>query len=321
MRIVAALLLVVALAACGSGPAPAAPETGGAFPVTIKHVFGETTIEREPQRIVALGVTDADAVLALGVTPIAVTGYKYYPETGLGPWAQALVTGEQPVRLESDSAPNLEQIASLNPDLIIAVSAGIDEAVYGKLAGIAPTIARAEAKTAYTVPRAEATRLIAQAMGEVAAGEELLKRADDAYAQAIAANPAFAGKSAAIVLPYDGKYGAYFPGDGRGRVITELGLHVPQGIAALDNGTTFFTEVSREQVSLLDGDLLVMLADAPAARQFVDTDPILQSLPVVKEGRMVIPDLDTRGAITSNSVISVPFALERLVPALRDALN
>ena len=50
-RSLAALLLLTALTACGSGEpaAPAAP-AGGAFPVTIEHAFGSTTIERAPER-------------------------------------------------------------------------------------------------------------------------------------------------------------------------------------------------------------------------------------------------------------------------------
>jgi iron complex transport system substrate-binding protein len=73
--VLAAFLLTAVLAACGSGEqaAPqnpgAAPPAGTPFPVTIEHAFGTTTVERAPERVVTLGVTDADAVLALGTTP------------------------------------------------------------------------------------------------------------------------------------------------------------------------------------------------------------------------------------------------------------
>ncbi|HJE11775.1 MAG TPA: iron-siderophore ABC transporter substrate-binding protein, partial [Corynebacterium glutamicum] len=39
------------------------------FPVSIEHEFGTTTIDDVPERIVTLGVTDADIVLALGTVP------------------------------------------------------------------------------------------------------------------------------------------------------------------------------------------------------------------------------------------------------------
>jgi iron complex transport system substrate-binding protein len=35
---------------------------------------------------------------------------------------------------------------------------------------------------------------------------------------------------------------------------------------------------------------------------------------------MILPDLDTRGAMTYNSVLSVPYALDRLVPQLAEAV-
>jgi iron complex transport system substrate-binding protein len=317
------LLLSTVLAACGSGEAPptAPASPTGAFPVTIDHVFGSTTIERAPERVVTLGVTDADPVLALGITPVAVTGYSYYPETGLGPWAQELVRGPQPVRLASDSTPDIEQIALLEPDLIIGVSAGFDQAVYDRLSSLAPTIARPAGVAAYTVPRDEATRMIAAALGRAEEGDELIRRADEAFAAAVAAHPEFQGRTGAVVLPYDGIYGAYFPGDARGQVMAELGFVVPAGLAARDTGERFFAEVSREQLGILDGDVLVVLADAPAAGAFIDGDQILQGLPVVANGGMIVPDTDTRGAVTSNSVISVPYALDRLVPALAEAVR
>ena len=44
-----------------------------AFPVTIEHAFGETTIEAEPTRVATLGWTDQDSALALGVVPVGAT--------------------------------------------------------------------------------------------------------------------------------------------------------------------------------------------------------------------------------------------------------
>ncbi|WP_181779865.1 ABC transporter substrate-binding protein [Pseudonocardia pini] len=322
MRLIVLLCGLLLLTACSAAPdpTPSGPAASGAYPVTIEHIFGSTTVPKAPERIVTLGVTDADAVLALGSTPVALTGFAFYAQTGgLGPWARPLVQGTPPVVLAS-TQPDLEQIAGLRPDLILGISAGFDRAVYDKLAAIAPTIARPAGTVAYAVPRDVQTRMIAQALAKQAEGEALVAKANDAYSAAVAANPAFAGKTGTVVLPYEGKYGAYTPGDGRGQVMAALGFTLPAGVAALDTGKSFFIDVSPEQVGILDGDVLVMLADQPAARAAVDADPVLAQVPVVAGGRMIVPDLDTRGAMTYNSVLSVPYAIDRLVPQFAQAV-
>jgi iron complex transport system substrate-binding protein len=301
-----------------TAPAPTSGPAADAFPVTIEHLWGSTTIDAAPERVVTLGVTDADTVLELGVTPVALTGFAFF-DTGLGPWATPLVEGEMPLLLTGE--PNVEQIATLDPDLILAISAGFDEPIYEQLAAIAPTVVRPAGTAAYQVPRDEATRMIATALGQPGRGEELIAGADAQFTAAAAAHPEFAGRTGVVVLPYDGKYGAYTPRDARGRFMAELGFELPPAIAALDDGSNFFIELSQEQVGLLDADVLVMLADAPDARAFVDGDQVLQQVPVVRDGRMVIPDTDTRGSITYNTPLSVPYAMDHLVPLIADALG
>jgi iron complex transport system substrate-binding protein len=319
-RLLPLLTLVGLLTACSAGPAPdpgsgaPAPSSDGAFPARIEHVFGSTEIPERPQRVVALGVTDADPVLALGVTPVATASYTFYEQTGgLGPWARGLVQGEPPVVLTGE--PNLEQLAALAPDVIVAVSAGIEQPMYDQLSAIAPVVARPAGTIAFGVPRSDQMRTVATALGEPERGEELIRRADAAFADAAAAHPEFRGRTGATVLPFDGRYGAFTTADARGRFMAGLGFTQPAPIAERDTGS-FYVEVASEQAGLLDGDALVMLADEGAARAQVDDDPVLRQVPVVAQGRMVVPDADTRGAMTYNSVLSAPFALERLVPQL-----
>ena len=60
--------------------------------MTLDTEFGATTVEETPERGVVLGPTDADAVLALGVTPVAVQQWlPQFAEYGVGPWAEELV--------------------------------------------------------------------------------------------------------------------------------------------------------------------------------------------------------------------------------------
>lgn len=308
--------VVTTVAATSTDPttAPGAPS---AYPVTVEHFFGTTTIDTAPERVVTLGVTDADVALALGVTPVGFSGFAFL-ETGFGPWAEPLVDGD-PLRLDAIDL-NLEAIAGLDPDLIIGVSSGLDEAMYELLTQIAPTVGRPAGTEAYQVPRSDATTIIAEALGVADRGAELEAAADAAFATAIAEHPEFEGLTAVVAMPYDGVYGVYTPRDGRGQVMDALGMKLPPALQALDTTGDFSIELSPEQVALLDCDVLVMLADSPADRAVVDGDAVLQAVPVVAEGRMVIPDTDTRGAMTSNTVLSIPFAVDHLVPLIADAV-
>lgn len=330
----AAMLVVsIAAAACGGDDSsdeqpPAATEspassgvdqtTTGTYPLTVEHYFGTTTIEAEPQRVVTLGVTDADVALALGVTPVGFSGFAFL-ETGFGPWATPLVVGD-PLRLDAIDL-NLEAIASLDPDLIIGISSGLDESMYELLSAIAPTVGRPVGTEMYQVPRFDATMIIAKALGATDRGTALEAAADEAFAAAIAEHPEFAGKTAVVAMPYDGVYGVFTVRDGRGQVMAELGMELPPALQQLDVSGDFSIELSAEQVALLDADVLVMLADAPADRALVESDAVLQAVPVVADGRMVIPDTDTRGAMTSNTVLSIPFAVDHLVPLVAGALD
>src|SRR5918911_145099 len=74
----------VLVASCGSGDAGSSGETatssspsgpGGAFPVTVETAFGDVEIPAEPQRVVALGWSDAETALALGVQPVGASDW------------------------------------------------------------------------------------------------------------------------------------------------------------------------------------------------------------------------------------------------------
>ena len=70
----AGLLVFAGPAACASHKA-APTSTGGGGPITITHVFGETTIPEPPKRVVSAGLTGQDDLLALGIVPIALTNW------------------------------------------------------------------------------------------------------------------------------------------------------------------------------------------------------------------------------------------------------
>ncbi len=105
------------------------------FPITIVHDFGSTTITAPAQRIVVLEWTYAENLLALGVMPVGVAdiaGYNNWVK--IEPQLDEMV-----VDVGTRQEPNLEVIAELQPDLIIAPSFRVS-ANYEALNAIAPTI-------------------------------------------------------------------------------------------------------------------------------------------------------------------------------------
>lgn len=305
--------------ATGDAEAAGGPTPDGGFPVRFDHAFGTTVVETAPRRVAVLGVTDADALLALGVQPLTTTGFSFYPETGVGPWASELLTGT-PVRIPSDTEFSIEALAAVAPDLVVAVVSGIDEAMYAQLSRIAPVLARPVGSTDYDNDRDGVTLTVARALGRGPEGADLVATADRRFADAVAANPAFAGRTAVVALAYDGTFGAFTPGDGRGAFLADLGLVLPAALAAEDTGESFFIPVSRERLDLLEADVLLVLTD-PDTRAAVQADPVLADLDVSRRGAVLFPDVDLRGALTYNSVLSVPYALDRLVPELARVLG
>ena len=94
IRIALALTLAAALlSACGdeadtatSAAAPVAEPA--ALPVTIEHRYGSTTIEDAPERVVVAGLREQDALLALGIVPVATTEWYGDHPGAIFPWAK-----------------------------------------------------------------------------------------------------------------------------------------------------------------------------------------------------------------------------------------
>lgn len=293
------------------------------FPVTIEHLFGTTVIESAPERVVSIGYNDHDALIAVGVIPVAVRYWFGDTESAIFPWAEEAAAGADPIVMEMPFGElNYEQILSLNPDLIMGVYSGITEEEYELLSEIAPVVAQSGDYAPFGMPWQEATTWMACAVGQEATAEALVAGVEEKYAQAIADHPEFAGKSVVVAVKRaDAGYAFFSAQDPRTRYFTDLGFVLPAELDEL-TGESFYLDISAEQVALLDRDLIVFSQASyleDGAQSILD-DPLLGRLEAVQEGRFVILSEELDGAFSFGSVLSLGYVTEELVPQIADAL-
>jgi iron complex transport system substrate-binding protein len=320
--LLAAPLLVLSLAACGesesSGAEPGKPAgAASAFPVTVEHKFGSTEIPSAPERVVTVGYTDQDAVLALGVVPVGVGDFLGGYDWRKRPWAQDALGGADP-EVVSGQQINFEAVAAQRPDLIIAINAGLKQADYERLSRIAPTVAQSGDYIDFGMPWEEQTILVGHALGREERAPEIVAEVTAKFERAREEHPEFAGKTA--ILAYGGPdgYGAYATGDTRSRFFTDLGFELPERVDELA-GESFFTEFSQEHFRLLDQDLVVMYGP----EDHVLANPIIRRLDAVREERMVFLDLTDQfsGALGFASAMSLGWLLDNQVDTLAAAVD
>lgn len=321
LAVFAVLLLMAGITACGGeendadGKA-AAGQSG--FPVRIEHKYGTTEIKAPPQRVVTVGMTDQDAVLALGIKPVGVVEFS-----GLGmeidkfPWSSAKWGGTPPTVVGQREDFKLEKIAGLKPDLIIGLYTGMKKEQYDKLSQIAPTVAQSAKYPDYAMPWKDMTLVTGQALGKKAQAEQLIADVDRRFAEARQKNPGLAGKTFAVADPFKpGQYAVFGPSDPKVEFLKGLGLAVPDPIAKA-TGKEQAAVIGSERLDLLEVDHLVFLTSVPNAQKVVEGDKVYTGLKAAKENRSVfVPYVPTGAAISFNTVLSIPFAIDRTVPLL-----
>ncbi|GAA2875867.1 iron-siderophore ABC transporter substrate-binding protein [Pseudonocardia halophobica] len=327
------LLAVVALAvaACGGGsaaPADSGTSTtaeAGAFPATVAHKFGNTTIEAEPTRVVTVGLTDQDTVLALGVVPVGTTEWFGNTPGALFPWAKArfdeIANGAPvPEVLPFTDGVAYERVAALRPDLILATYSGLTQADYDRLSQIAPTVAQPGDVPDYGLGWREQTTTIGAALGRPAAAAELVAGIEKQFTDARAAHPEFAGRTAAVATFYNSQYYVYGSKDPRSRVLGELGFTIPAVVDELA-GEEFGATVSLERSDVLDVGALVWLdAGGEGVRQSVLGQPSYTARAVHTEGRDLFVSYDGGTTLDPIGGFVTVLSLPVLLGALPDQL-
>ncbi|QRY63049.1 iron-siderophore ABC transporter substrate-binding protein [Gordonia sp. PDNC005] len=313
------IALIAALVACGSGDdstdgsSQVTPEAG-ALPVTLNHKFGQTTVTKAPSRVVSLGYSDQDALLALGITPIAVRNWEGMAPEGepAGPWAIDKVTGDKPKIITSDTV-SFEEVAALKPDLIVAVYSDVDKSLYDQLSKVAPVLVQKGEFDDYQQPWDVTTEEIGKAVGKPEAAKALVAGVKGRIADLAARHQNWKGKTVSIAT-YDGTDLAAFAGaDPRVAFFKALGFAPNQAVDAAA-GDKFYAKLSIEEARKLDTDVIVwdQLSYAPKGKATITEQSTLANLPAVRDGRSVFLEGELEKAFGWQTVLSLGFVVDNI---------
>lgn len=318
-----ALVATMVMAACASTeetPDASPSEGAGTFPVTLTHEFGETTIEKQPERIASVGYASNDAALALGVVPVAMTEAWGGDKEGVLPWNREKLDelGAETPKILPLAELDVEAVAASTPDLILANYSGITKEEYDLLSKIAPTVAYTDEP--WATPWRDVVTTVGEALGKSDEAKQLLADVDTTMAQKAEEHPELEGKTVAAVWDTEEFY-VYKPADSRVEFLTGLGLEHAPSVTELDNGDqSFLYGLSREQTDKLTSDILIFYAaDQKEADAFLKK-PYAQAMSQIKEKRYAaVVGTELVAAVSPPTVLSLQWGLDDYVELISTA--
>lgn len=316
------------LSGCAGSADPEGTEAeGGAaegFPVTFEHIYGETTIEDAPERIATWGWGATEAVLALGIVPVAIPSSEYGGGDDLmTPWVEEAVAelgGEAPTILDNSTYElSVEQLLATDPDVLIASYSGLTQEEYDAVTGAGiPVVAPEEAL--WATPWRDVITDTGRALGMEDEADGVLADLDAQIADAAAAHPEFEGLTIAYADDDVDTFYLYLPADPRVEILEDLGFTSAPSVTELDAGeSTFYTTVSSENLDRIDADVLFTQAEAQS-----DIDDFLASdraalIPAVAAGAVAPIVGEENVAAVSPTALSLPWILPQIVEQLAKA--
>jgi iron complex transport system substrate-binding protein len=253
-------------------------------------------------------------------------------DKGSTPWKDARLE-ELDAPIGSDNAPAqysetdglpFEDIASTDPDVILAAYSGLSQEDYDTLSAIAPVVAYPE--IAYGTAWQDSTRLIGEALGLEDEAKDLVAETEDAISTAAEDYPQLKGKSfiyGSLDPAGADPVGIYTANDNRPRFLSSLGMKQAEVVSGATEGTgEFFIPWSAERANELESDVFVTWVPDEATKDAIASDPLLGQIPAVKSGALVADSDNTLTlSVSAASPLSLPWALEEFLPMLGEAAD
>ncbi|MDT0267710.1 iron-siderophore ABC transporter substrate-binding protein [Streptomyces sp. DSM 44915] len=311
----------------------ASAESGAdAFPLTIEHALGETTIEAKPERVATVNWANHEVPLALGVVPVGMAAANFGDDDGDGvlPWVTEQLDqlgAEAPVLFDETDGIDFEAVADTAPDVILAAYSGLTQQDYDTLSEIAPVVAYPDA--AWATPWREIIRLNSEAIGLGAEGQALITEIEDEIEAVVADYPQLAGKSAMFMTHVDpndvSEIGFYTTHDTRTLFFEDLGMTIPDSIAEASADTDQFAQTrSAEQIDYFDDvDIITGYGDEEGELlRTLQEDPLLSRIPAIERGSAyLLPGSAPLATAANPTPLSISWVLEDYVAALAEAAD
>ena len=181
-----------------------------------------------------MGFQEHDALFALGVEPVAVRYWYGDRDDVIYPWAEDEAGGADPEILNMPFGQlNFEKIAALEPDLIMAVYAGLTEEEYRTLSEISPTVAQPAGYVNFGTPWQKATLMAGRAVGREERARRLVEGLERRFERVRREHPEFDGATVSVIGTGDGLFYLYSTVDRSVKFFTSLGFGLTEEAARL----------------------------------------------------------------------------------------
>ena len=249
--------------------------------VTVKDAKGEFTLDKTPNRVVALEYSFVDALAQVGVSPVGVADDNKVDR--ILPQVREKIAAWQSVGTRSQ--PSLEVIASLKPDLIIA-DPSRHTAVFEELKKIAPTVMFDSRHESYQ-ENLETAQKIGDLVGKSSEMKAKINEHND-YIANIAKNLGVQGKKASFGTSREDKFNIQNDNGYVGSFLTTLGF-APTKL----NSDQAFVEINLEQLVMEKPEYLFIAhyRDESIARKW-EAEPLWKAIPAVKANHVYSVDAD-----------------------------
>lgn len=285
-----ALILALIVSACGSKPAadnenPAGASGGEVEKLTFTHLLGETTVNKNPQKVVVFDFGVLDSLDKLGIEIAGV------PQANI-PAYLSKYNDKKYVNVGSLKEPDFEKINAIKPDLIIISNRQAE--AYDELTKIGPTLFMQVDQEQYVDSFKENMKSLGQIFGKEAEIEQelssLIETIDQVNEQVKAEQ-----KNALVVLVTGGKVSAYGPGSRFGVIHDVLGLQAVD--ESLDKAATHGTSISFEYIVeknpdylfVVDRDAVVSGGGDASAKDVIENE-LVKRTNAYKNGQIVYLD-------------------------------